>query len=40
MLQNHERYFGGDAARNAAVLYSQYNRAPAAEWVQKFLEQG
>ena len=35
----YERYFGGDAARNAAVIYSQFDRQPAAEWVQGFLEQ-
>ena len=35
----YERYFGGDALRNATVLYSQYDKEPAAEWVQRFLEQ-
>ena len=33
----YERYFGGDAARNAALLYQIYDRAPAQSLVQEFL---
>ena len=35
----YERYFGGDALRNATVLYSQYDKQPATDWVQQFLDQ-
>ena len=35
----YERYFGGDALRNATVLYSQYDKSAATDWVQDFLEQ-
>ncbi|CAI8039551.1 4-hydroxyphenylacetate 3-monooxygenase oxygenase component [Geodia barretti] len=34
----YERYFGGDHIRNATVLYSMYDKGPASEWVQEFLE--
>jgi 4-hydroxyphenylacetate 3-monooxygenase len=34
----YERYFGGDHIRNATVLYSMYNKGPATDWVQEFLE--
>ncbi len=34
----YERYFGGDALRNATVLYGQYDKQPATDWVQEFLE--
>ena len=34
----YERYFGGDHIRNAAVLYGLYDKEPATEWVQEFLE--
>ena len=33
----YERYFGGDAARNAALLYQIYDRSPSRNMVQKFL---
>ncbi len=35
----YERYFGGDALRNATVLYSQYDKEPASDWVRQFLAQ-
>ncbi len=34
----YERYFGGDSIRNATVLYGLYDKEPATEWVQEFLE--
>ena len=34
----YERYFGGDHIRNATVLYNLYDKEPATEWVQEFLE--
>ena len=33
----YERYFGGDAARNAALLYQIYDRGAAREMVEEFL---
>ncbi len=33
----YERYFGGDAARNAALLYQIYDRTAARDMVQEFL---
>ncbi|CAI8049093.1 4-hydroxyphenylacetate 3-monooxygenase oxygenase component [Geodia barretti] len=33
----YERYFGGDSARNAALLYQIYDRDPARKLVQEFL---
>lgn len=33
----YERYFGGDAARNAALLYQIYDRSAARSMVQEFL---
>ena len=33
----YERYFGGDAARNAALLYQIYDRGAARDMVQEFL---
>ena len=33
----YERYFGGDAARNAALLYQIYDRGEAREMVEEFL---
>ena len=33
----YERYFGGDAARNAALLYQIYDRSAARDMVQDFL---
>ena len=33
----YERYFGGDAARNAALLYQIYDRSPSRNMVQEFL---
>lgn len=35
----YERYFGGDALRNATVLYSQYDKEAASDWVRQFLHQ-
>jgi 4-hydroxyphenylacetate 3-monooxygenase len=35
----YERYFGGDALRNAITLYSLYDREPMTHWVREFLEQ-
>ena len=34
----YERYFGGDAARNAALLYQIYDRSSSRALVQEFLE--
>lgn len=33
----YERYFGGDAARNAALLYQTYDRTPQRDMVEEFL---
>ena len=33
----YERYFGGDAARNAALLYQIYDRSQARNMVDEFL---
>ena len=33
----YERYFGGDAARNAALLYQIYDRTAARNMVDEFL---
>ena len=35
----YERFFQGDAVRNAQVLYEQYDTEPIAAWVREFLEQ-
>ena len=35
----YERFFGGDSLRNAALLYSLYDREPAIRMVQDFLDQ-
>jgi 4-hydroxyphenylacetate 3-monooxygenase len=35
----YERFFGGDAVRNAIQLYSFYDKEPATRMVQEFLEQ-
>jgi 4-hydroxyphenylacetate 3-monooxygenase len=35
----YERYFGGDALRNAVMLYNLYDKAPMTERVKEFLEQ-
>jgi 4-hydroxyphenylacetate 3-monooxygenase len=35
----YERYFGGDALRNAVMLYNLYDKAPMTERVREFLEQ-
>ena len=35
----YERFFGGDSLRNAALLYSLYDREPAIRLVQDFLDQ-
>ena len=34
----YERFFGGDPVRNTMLLYQGYNKTPAMERVQKFLE--
>ena len=36
----YERYFGGDVARNAALLYQIYDRDAARNMVQEFLKLG
>ena len=33
----YERYFGGDAARNAALLYQTYDRTAQRNMVEEFL---
>ena len=35
----YERYFGGDAMRNAVMLDSLYDKEPMTAWVREFLEQ-
>lgn len=35
----YERYFGGDALRNAVMLYNLYDKEPMSQWVREFLEQ-
>ena len=35
----YERYFGGDAQSNAALMYSLFDRQPMSDWVTEFLEQ-
>ena len=34
----YERYFGGDALRNAVMLYNLYDKEPMTQWVRDFLE--
>ena len=34
----YERFFGGDPVRNAMLLYESYNKQPAMDRVQRFLE--
>ncbi len=34
----YERYFGGDAMRNAVMLNSRYDKEPMTQWVREFLE--
>ena len=34
----YERYFGGDAIRNAIMLNSLYDKEPMTQWVREFLE--
>ena len=35
----YERYFGGDSLRNAIILYGLYDKQPATQWVQEFVDQ-
>jgi 4-hydroxyphenylacetate 3-monooxygenase len=35
----YERFFGGDAVRNAIMLYNLYDKEPATSIVRDFLEQ-
>ena len=35
----YERFFGGDAMRNALILDSLYDKEPMTAWVREFLEQ-
>ena len=35
----YERFFGGDAMRNALMLDSLYDKEPMTAWVREFLEQ-
>ena len=35
----YERYFQGDALRNALILYNMYDKEPMTNWVREFLEQ-
>ena len=34
----YERFFGGDPVRNTMLLYQGYNKSPAMDRVQQFLE--
>ena len=34
----YERYFGGDAMRNAVMLNSRYDKEPMTQWVREFLD--
>ena len=35
----YERFFQGDAVRNAHILYDLYDKEPMTDWVQEFLDQ-
>ena len=35
----YERFFQGDAQRNALILFQRYDKEPATEMVREFLEQ-
>jgi 4-hydroxyphenylacetate 3-monooxygenase len=35
----YERFFQGDALRNAVILYNLYDKGPMTQWVQEFLEE-